>query len=396
MQKEIFNVILQPADFGGCAHYRMKFNYWAVASTKTNIQFIESVKLLPFQQMYVDTRVVRMQRQVNDTQSQYIQNFLMPLSEVHGFWNIYEVDDVLHQDDVPKYNAGWEKYQNPKFANNISNNMNACDFVTVTCDELKNYFINRFKVSKEKLIVIPNYLPYWWFGNLYNEEKIKQRFRSLSTRKPRIGFLTSISHFDVFNQNNGIDDYTHVLDFIRNNVDKYEFYFIGGFPPHLNDLREDKKVYYHGGYDILNYPVAIDGYNFDLVIAPLKDNTFNKCKSNIKFIETAALGIPAICQNLTPYKPYTDLLFNKENDLQDQIDSLLSNEEKYLEVVRANKDILDNGNTIAPNGYWLEKNIHRWVELYTLPRKTTTFDIDKIREIQEKNSKASTELKFER
>lgn len=40
----------------------------------------------------------------------------------------------------------------------------------------------------------------------------------------------------------------------------------------------------------------------DVGIAPLVDNPFNRCKSDVKFQEYAALGIPAVCSDLAPYR----------------------------------------------------------------------------------------------
>jgi len=40
----------------------------------------------------------------------------------------------------------------------------------------------------------------------------------------------------------------------------------------------------------------------DVGIAPLVDSPFNRCKSDVKFQEYAALGIPAVCSDLAPYR----------------------------------------------------------------------------------------------
>jgi hypothetical protein len=40
----------------------------------------------------------------------------------------------------------------------------------------------------------------------------------------------------------------------------------------------------------------------DVGIAPLTDNPFNRCKSDVKFQEYSALGIPAVYSDLPPYR----------------------------------------------------------------------------------------------
>jgi glycosyltransferase involved in cell wall biosynthesis len=41
--------------------------------------------------------------------------------------------------------------------------------------------------------------------------------------------------------------------------------------------------------------------DFDIGIAPLMDNDFNRCKSGIKALQYWALGVPVVCTPLTPY-----------------------------------------------------------------------------------------------
>ena len=119
-------------------------------------------------------------------------------------------------------------------------------------------------------------------------------------------------------------------------------------------------------------------------------------KSNIKFIETAALGIPCICQNLIPYKDYTNLLFNNANDLQNQIDNLLGNKENYMDVVKNHRNIVDNGDKNSPKGWWLENNIDKWTELFTLPQRTLAFDLTKKPEQPQQSNKITSvdDIKF--
>lgn len=38
-----------------------------------------------------------------------------------------------------------------------------------------------------------------------------------------------------------------------------------------------------------------------IAIAPLVDNDFNNCKSNLKILEAGAKGIPIVCSKVLPY-----------------------------------------------------------------------------------------------
>lgn len=61
-------------------------------------------------------------------------------------------------------------------------------------------------------------------------------------------------------------------------------------------------------YEYIDW-VHIEGYAYrlklagaDIGIAPLRDTSFNRCKSSIKYYEQAAMGIPTVASNISPYK----------------------------------------------------------------------------------------------
>jgi hypothetical protein len=348
---------------------------WYARTIRKDIRTIESTKLIPIPNFYKDLRLVKVQRQISDEQCSYILNFLKPLSDRIGFWLSYEIDDVIGMDDIPKYNSGWEAYQNPQLMKNVNQILSVCDFVTVTTKYLGNYYVKKFNVPKENIVVVPNYIPKWWMDGIYDAEKISKRFDEMSTRKPRIAFASSTTHFDIFNRTGGDDDFAHINDFVRATADKYTWIFIGGVPGKLQDLLQDRKIEYYPGFDILNYPREMNKLNFDLIVAPLKDNIFNKCKSNIKFIEMAAMGIPCICQDLEPYQGYTEAIFRNANDLQNQIDKYLGNKMAYMDKVVNDRNIVDNGDRLAPNGWWLERNMNKWLDQFSIAQKTMKFDL---------------------
>ena len=61
--------------------------------------------------------------------------------------------------------------------------------------------------------------------------------------------------------------------------------------------------------DIYHY---MNSYNeIDVLLVPLLDNEFNACKSELKFVEAAAMGKPVICSDVNPYKICGINLFEK-------------------------------------------------------------------------------------
>ena len=374
---DTFNSVLFPADRGGCAFYRMSAPSWNLQSVTRNLIVIDSMKLIGDPNFFVDIRMVRLQRQVNDIQTKYFLEFLKPLSEKLGFWLVYDVDDVIKYEDIPAYNHGKAAYENQQFYHNVKNMLDACDFLTVQSESLKKYYISNYNVDPSKVLVIHDYLPRWWIGQAYQEERIMQSFdeNTKPGKRPRIAFPLSSSHFDLEGKNNYVDDFHIVADFVRKTCHKYEYVLIGHVPKLIEDLIKDGKVSVAPGSDILNYPRELCEKNIQLTIAPLQDNIFNRCKANIKLLESWSLGIPCIAQDLECYQPYTENLFKDTNQLQNRIDALLGKRKNYLNHIRHNRNVIDYGDKNAPNGWWLEKNIQQWYNLFTMPQKTLYYDI---------------------
>lgn len=369
-----FNVINFPADVGGCGHYRIMFPSWALRTIRRDIRFVESFKLIVDPYFYKDFRAIQLQRQVNDVQCEFILKFLKPLSAGNGIWLYYSVDDVIDYEDIPPYNAARVAFDNKNFFNNVKNIIHASDFLIVTTDRLKQYYQQKYDFPAHKIIPIPNYLSRWWIGEAYNEARQENLFIS-NHKRPKIGLPLSSSHYDADGRNGYQDDLTHILNFIRSTTHKYEWCFIGNYPKPLEDLVREKKVTLYSGSDLLNYPRELHDKGLQCVVAPLRDNIFNVCKSNIKLIEMWALGIPVISQNLACYDKYTNMLFKDENDLQDQLDIVFKHKHKYMNIVRENRHVVDYGDSNSPNGWWLEKNLGTWMNMFTMPQKGLKFDL---------------------
>lgn len=385
MAGNTFNTVMFPADVAGCGFYRMKFPVMALQTIARNVRVIDSMKLIADPQFFRDIRVVRLQRQVSDQQADYFLNFLKPLQEAIGFWIVYEIDDVIGFEDIPPYNIGRMAFNQETFFGNIQTMLQASDFVTVTTDALKKYYVDKYEVDESKFIVMPNYLPRWWAGESYNLEDIVRRYDK-NKNKPRILFPASSSHFDLKGLNNHTDDFTHIVPFILQNHNKYQFVFMGGYPKQIEPLVQQKRVEVHRGSDLLNYPREIYEKDIQLIIAPLQDNIFNRCKSNIKLLEGYALGIPVFAQDLPTYSDYTKMTFTNAVDLEQKVaDFFKQGKEKFKKVVKNNRHFVDYGDSRFPDGWWLEKNLQQWYDIFAIPQRTLEIDLDKHSVIQEEN-----------
>lgn len=373
--KTYFNIV-HAADTSGCGFYRMKTPYMALQNVNKNIFVADSPKMIPLPEFYNDVRHVRVQRQCSTAQVDFVEKFLMPLSNTRGFWVSFEIDDIIIPDYIPAYNLGRDAYLAPGISDNIKRVMSVVDFITVTTDELAKTYSAYYNIPLNKFKVIPNYLPRWWVGNNFNIKLIEEKYDKQVKSKFKIVFAGSTSHFDIKNRNNGVDDYTHIIPFILKNYKKYEFVFIGGFPQQIKHLIETKEITFITGFDLWNYPQHLNRLDASLFIAPLQDNMFNRNKSNIKLLESWALGVPVLTQNITTYSQYTDMTFEDHNDIEQKVINLLYNKNRYLKTCKDNYDIIENGDVNAKNGWWLENNLQDYTTLFTMSQKSLEININ--------------------
>jgi hypothetical protein len=59
---------------------------------------------------------------------------------------------------------------------------------------------------------------------------------------------------------------------------------------------------FHSGVPIEEYPRKLASLNLDLALAPLEENAFNECKSNLRLLEYGACGFPVICTDMVCYE----------------------------------------------------------------------------------------------
>jgi hypothetical protein len=232
--------------------------------------------------------------------------------------------------------------------------MNTCHEVTTTNRFMKNYFAE--KTGHSNITVIPNYPPRFWFGDFYNEAKIKYNFNS-NRRKPRIVWAGSGAHFDVDNKIKQKDDFYHLIEFVKSTTNKYQWVFLGGFPLSLGAEIRSGKIEFHNWVKIMDFPRKLASLNANLFVAPLTDNNFNRGKSNIKFTEGCCLGVPTICQDIVTYEDAL-LKFTDATSLKEQIEKALHSQNHYLDLSTKHRKIAE--------GRFLEDHLDEYVELYTL------------------------------
>ncbi len=177
--------------------------------------------------------------------------------------------------------------------------------------------------------VIPNAIdPNIWY------RKNKKR----NDGKIRIVWISSGSHFadlPVINP---------VMKAVLAKYPNVEFHFAGM----TWDTHNEERFFHHvGSGNYKKFPKWYADLGADIAIAPLKDTPFNRCKSNIKWMEAAMLEIPTVASDVLPYRDIkhgkTGFLASSQDQFIKYLSLLIEDEKKRKEVGKAaKKEILEH------------------------------------------------------
>jgi glycosyltransferase involved in cell wall biosynthesis len=340
------------ADYSGCGFWRMIWPEHLLNAHQKMIVHGSTVMVLD-PNYYRGVKAVRIQRQATSHQLQFVRH-LREISKQAGFRLIYEIDDLVFSEDIPDYNKFKPAFTDPSIRKNCQEIMEMCDEVTVTCDYMRDYY--KSKTNNKNVTVIPNYPPQWWMGNFYSEKRISENF-DLYQKKPRILYAGSGAHFDVDNRVGQNDDFAHVFDVITKTVDKYQWVFLGAFPLRLSPLVQAGKIEFHHWAQLYSYPEKIYNLKVNMMVAPLQDSTFNKAKSDLKYIEASCYGVPIACQDLCTYKD-APIKFKTGDEMINQIEDTLSKKGRYMNMCSKARKVAES--RFLEN----EENIGKYYELY--------------------------------
>lgn len=319
---------------------------------------------------------VTMQRWLTDGQRDYVEKFLYPVTRKEGVWLLYEIDDAMGKKDIPLYNRGHKAFQGDNIQSNIKFMLDKSDIVVVTTKYIKDYYAREYNLPIEKIVAVPNLLPRWWYGDKYQPNMKIEQFQA-NKHKPRIGVIGSLSHYNIdhVTDANGQlvkDDFDEIAEVVKSTCDDFQWVILGYAPPQLKDEIEKKKVQCYGCVPILQYPSTVYQLGLQAIVAPLQDSEFNRCKSNIKFIEACAVGVPLFASNVIPYKGVVpeNQLFSSQSELKDMLTKLkFSSTGAYRKMIERQWAFLNSPTQAGDfnlRNWWLEDNMGIWFKLFRL------------------------------
>lgn len=245
-------------DSSGCSHYR----------TELPAKFLgyESSQGFPTGDPKLeDSDIIFIQRASHEYFLKWI-----PYIQSKGKKVIFDIDDNLWK--IPVTNPASHAFssRNLKLIKSI---MQLCNGITVSTQPLKDFFLdNRFNTN---IHVIPNMI-----NNVFENPPKKE--------KVRIGWIGTSTHAGDFSK-----DLIFALRELKKRND-CELVFMG-----YNPLKDNSE--FHKFISPEKYLEYVNLLALDIGLCVTEDNDFNRCKSNIKYLEYSACGVTTIANSVYPY-----------------------------------------------------------------------------------------------
>lgn len=197
---------------------------------------------------------------------------------------VYETDDDVWTINPENWQA-YTHFRDETIRDAITHGAQVADLITVSTPHLAQVMTGH--TGNANVAVLPNCVPSW----------VTQGPRAARAR-PAIGWQGGASH--------GVD-VGIIVQPVRRFLKRFPAWDLRlcgtDYRPtfRLPKARADFSTWVRVNDDPRGYYATMD---FDIGLAPLADNDFNRSKSMIKCLEYNALGIPVIASDVEPYRDY--------------------------------------------------------------------------------------------
>jgi len=333
------------SDFAGCGHLRSIFPNEYLNSLYASKGLYEGIVASRFflsDNVLSKVKTIHFQRQIENSQVQFMEFVRKCIFENKlDIKLIYDCDDLIT--GLPVYNRAYKTCSQPHILPNLQKIVNLVDEVTTSTYELKKE-MEKLKGSC-KLSIVPNFLPKFLYNNsIYKDKK--------ENNKPRIVWAGSSTHFN--HENKG--DFEPIFQLLINTLDEFDWVLMGvrELPLWLQNYKS-KITLVKWVRSMYEYPMDLQKINADFGVAPLQDNLFNRCKSNIKLLDYMSCDTMAICSKLPCYRD-SQLFFSGDWKVdRDMILDIFGSKTKKEEIKTKQRRILEK--------YWLENNLKTYTDM---------------------------------
>lgn len=272
---------------------------------------------------------------------------IQPLMRSYGEFGTEEVKYKMPDGsivDIWKDGENFNIQENIERLSGVAKALEQADLITVTTDILAE----AYRKYNPNVVALPNCVDM----DLWKQLPLKKE-----TDEIRLYWGGGDSHYG---------DWMLMPDVLKAIMGKYKNtkLIIQGtlFKTSIKDLPQD-RVIHHGWINAHAYPYKTAIIDPDIAIIPLEDTKFNKCKSNIKWVEMSALGVPCVTSHVTPYKEYAtegNGIFIEGNDKDAWIDGI----SYMIDNVDKRKEFADNAKKTVMEHFDIKTQYPKWIQAY--------------------------------
>lgn len=263
-------VVPHMADYMGCGYYRIIKPFEAMQrDTVVDGKLSEALLSASYLARYQPDSIV-----IQSNISPVFHEWARRTSKLTNVFKVFELDDYLP--NIPLKSHSRSKF-GPDTMKMLRKSLSYMDRFVVSTEPLADALSDLHR----DIVVMPNCLSLDWWGNLHGLRN--------QGKKPRIGWAGGSSH---------TGDLEMIFDVVKAFAGEVEWVFFGMCPPKLRPYVDE----FHEGIDIALYPQKLASLNLDLALAPVEDNLFNACKSNLRLLEYGACAVPVICSDVACYR----------------------------------------------------------------------------------------------
>lgn len=263
---------------------------------------------------------------------------------------IIDCDDDLWE--IPHFSPTY-KFFHPgsEKLNVVSLAMEEAPYIITTNMFLKRKMVELLGKQYNQIKVLPN----WIDLNLYDYKKIPEK---KNDDRILISYYGTNTHTVDVLEHNFVTGLKRVL---AENPNVY-FETTGFFLPQLKTNFKRQYLFRNG---VANFFKWVDLWGeimspTDIVVAPLQNIDFNKCKSNIKFLEYSAAKKPGVYQDIRQYQEMVNE--GKTGFLASSEWSWYEKLSKLVRDARLRKEIGENAYNFVKEKHTIQKNIGQYAE----------------------------------
>jgi len=260
---------------------------------------------------------------------QHVQMIEVAKINNYPVWVDYD-DDLLN---VPMENPTIDTYGRTDIKSNILRCINLATVVTVSTETLRLSLMSA--MGKENLkcpdiVVIPN---------AFDERKFV-RSNHFGERSKTVVWRGTHTHIK------DILDYAEPISQLMNEFKDWRWTFFGLYPYMIQNLPTERVNYYQLT-DPIRYMRILENLAPSLMVVPLSDNSFNRAKSNIAWLEGSFAGASVMCPDFEEWRnPGARLYSDSDNFYEVFKEMLTANDDYRTDLNSASWEYIQNKLTL--------------------------------------------------